>query len=230
MITKQVTMTVSADKATLSENVVLFKGDKGVCIEITLKQLKYQFGATVTHPYEIERDTEAEVHVIKPSKEEFTIQKTTIENNVVHCHIDNTWLDEECEIGTHYLQIHLHHGTSRVTLPVVTFRVADTLDLENVDEGGGSNTSGTSGMTKAQIQRLIDEQVDARLKELQEQVDSKANANHSHDGEYMTTTQTIKTSQLPTSVISKLQDVQRIEFVKVLPSNYEKGVLYFVLK
>ena len=72
MITKSVTMTVSADKATLSENVVLFKGDKGVCIEITLKQLKYQFGATVTHPYEIERDTEAEVHVIKPSKEEFT--------------------------------------------------------------------------------------------------------------------------------------------------------------
>lgn len=229
MITKSVTMTVSADKATLSENVVLFKGDKGVCIEITLKQLKYQFGATVTHPYEIERDTEAEVHVIKPSKEEFTIEKTTIENNVVHCHIDNTWLDEECEIGIHYLQIHLHHGNSRVTLPVVTFRVADTLDLENVDEGGGSNTSGTSGMTKAQIQRLIDEQVDARLKELQDQVDSKADATHTHT-EYMTTNQTIKTSQLPASVISTLQDVQRIEFVRVLPTNYEKGVLYFVLK
>ena len=229
MITKSVTMTVSADKATLSENVVLFKGDKGVCIEITLKQLKYQFGATVTHPYEIERDTEAEVHVIKPSKEEFTIEKTTIENNVVHCHIDNTWLDEEVEIGTHYLQIHLHHGNSRVTLPVVTFRVADTLDLENVDEGGGSNTSGTSGMTKAQIQRLIDEQVDARLKELQDQVDNKADATHLH-AEYMKTNQTIKTSQLPASVISTLQDVQRIEFVKVLPTNYEKGVLYFVLK
>lgn len=229
MITKSVTMTVSADKATLSENIVLFKGDKGVCIEITLKQLKYQFGATVTHPYEIERDTQAEVHVIKPSKEEFTIEKTTITDNVVHCHINNTWLDEECEIGTHYLQIHLHHGTSRVTLPVVTFRVADTLDIENVDEGGGSNSTGTSGMTKAQIQKMVEEQVDARLKELQEQVDSKAEANHAHT-EYMKTNQAIKKSQLPDSVISTLENVQRIEFVRVLPSNYEKGVLYFVLK
>ena len=229
MITKSVTMTVSADKATLSENVVLFKGDKGVCIEITLKQLKYQFGATVTHPYEIERDTEAEVHVIKPSKEEFTIQKTTIEDNVVHCHIDNTWLDEECEIGTHYLQIHLHHGTSRVTLPVVTFRVADTLDIENVDEGGGSGSTGTSGMTKVQIQKMVEEMVQEQVASIEAELAQKANTNHSHE-EYMTTTQTIKPSQLPTSVISKLQDVQRIEFVKVLPSNYEKGVLYFVLK
>ena len=229
MITKQVTMTVSSDKATLSENVVLFKGDKGVCIEITLKQLKYQFGATVTHPYEIERDTQAEVHVIKPSKEEFTIQKTTIKDNVVHCHIDNTWLDEECEIGTHYLQIHLHHGTSRVTLPVVTFRVADTLDLENVDSGGGSNSTGTSGMTKAQIQKMVEEMVQEQVASIEAELAQKAEVDHAHT-EYMTTNSTIKTSQLPVSVISKLEDVQRIEFVRVLPTNYEKGVLYFVLK
>lgn len=228
MITKSVTMTVSSDKATLSENIVLFKGDKGVCIEITLKQLKYQFGQTVTHPYELERDVEAEVHVIKPNKEDFTIPKTVIRDNVIHCHIDDKWLDEDAEIGIHFLQIHLHHGTSRITLPVVSFKVADTLDIDNADTGGGATN--TTGMTKAQIERLIQEQVDAKIKELQADIDSKAEISHNHDSDYMKQNQAIKVSQLPSSVVGALENIQRIEFVRILPTNYEKDVLYFVIK
>ena len=43
MITKNVTLTVKDDKATLSDKIILYQGDKGIEIYFTLVGFNYKF-------------------------------------------------------------------------------------------------------------------------------------------------------------------------------------------
>ena len=125
MITKNVTIKITDDKATLSEKIILYKDDKGIDIYFTLTGFSYKF----------KKDNLSGVAVdgrlLKPSGDVVTISNLSIFGaNKIKFTIDSTMTDEVTEIGKHKLQISLYDDstkTNRITIPPIEFEVKEQL-------------------------------------------------------------------------------------------------------
>lgn len=125
MITKNVTITVKDDKASLSEKIIIYQNDKGINIYFTLNGFNYRVrengldGATV------------DAKLMKPNGTIITMTNLSIvETNKIKFTIASTMTDELSEVGTHTLQIRLYYDATkqhRVTLPPITFEVKEEL-------------------------------------------------------------------------------------------------------
>ena len=125
MITKNVTIKVTYDKATLSDKIILYQYDKGIEILFTVSGFNYRF----------KKDNYAGVvvdgKIQKPSGVVIPVNNVVIlGTNKIKFIIDETMTDELEEIGIHKLQIHLYDDetkTNRVTIPPITFEIKQQL-------------------------------------------------------------------------------------------------------
>ena len=125
MITKNVTIKITDDRATLSEKIILYKDDKGIDIYFTLSGFSYKFnkdnlsGVTV------------DARMLKPNGDVITVNNLAVSGtNKIKFTIDNTMTDELTEIGKHKLQISLYDDlskTKRITIPPIEFEVKEQL-------------------------------------------------------------------------------------------------------
>ena len=125
MITKNVTIKITDDRATLSEKIILYKDDKGIDIYFTLSGFSYKFnkdnlsGVTV------------DARMLKPNGDVITVNNLAVSGtNKIKFTIDNTMTDELTEIGKHKLQISLYDDlskTNRITIPPIEFEVKEQL-------------------------------------------------------------------------------------------------------
>lgn len=125
MITKNVTLTVKDDKATLSDKIILYQGDKGVEIYFTLSGFNYKFKTdNLTGVY-------ADGKLMKPSGDVISVNNISISGtNKIKFTIDESMTDETSEVGTHSLQISLYDDSTKVnkvTIPPITFMIKEHL-------------------------------------------------------------------------------------------------------
>ena len=138
-ITKNLTITVKEDKATLSEKMYVYLGDVGVDFYLAIVNHKAEFTATSMYNesragVSLLRDLEnayASVSIKRPSGETFTKGKIAVVDNKVKFTITQELTDQLDDVGDYLLQIHLHDGntstSNRKTIPPVNFQVKELL-------------------------------------------------------------------------------------------------------
>ena len=124
LIEKQVTMTIDGRNASLNEEIYLYQGDKNIDILFTIVDTKFKFNEYSGNILVESTAKYATVKVLKPNGKTFTSNQLTILDNKVVLTIDQEFIDEITEIGTHLVQIQLWDADNgRVTLPPVKFEV-----------------------------------------------------------------------------------------------------------
>ena len=125
MITKNVTIKITDDRATLSEKIILYKDDKGIDIYFTLSGFSYKFNKDTLSGVAVD------ARMLKPSGDVITVNNLAVSGtNKIKFTIDNTMTDELTEIGKHKLQISLYDDlskTNRITIPPIEFEVKEQL-------------------------------------------------------------------------------------------------------
>lgn len=125
MITKNVTIKITDDRATLSEKIILYKDDKGIDIYFTLSGFGYKFNKDNLSGVAVD------ARMLKPSGDVITIDNLAVSGtNKIKFTIDSTMTDEIVEIGKHKLQISLYDDltkTNRITIPPIEFEVKEQL-------------------------------------------------------------------------------------------------------
>ena len=125
MITKNVNIKITDDRAVLSEKIIMYQNDKGIDIYFTISGFNYKFNKDNLTGVAVDGRLQ------KPSGEIITVRNMSISGtNKIKFTIDDTMTDELAEIGTHKLQISLYDDatkTNRVTMPPITFEVKEQL-------------------------------------------------------------------------------------------------------
>lgn len=125
MITKNVTIKITDDRATLSEKIILYKDDKGIDIYFTLSGFSYKFNKDNLSGVAVD------ARMLKPSGDVIAVNNLAVSGtNKIKFTIDNTMTDELVEIGKHKLQISLYDDlskTNRITIPPIEFEVKEQL-------------------------------------------------------------------------------------------------------
>ena len=128
LIEKEVTMTIEGRNASLSENIYLYQGDKNIDILFTITDAKFKFNEYSGNILVESTAKYATVKVLKPNGDTFTSDKLSISDNKVILTINQQFIDEITEIGTHLVQIQLWDTENgRVTLPPVNFEVLEPI-------------------------------------------------------------------------------------------------------
>ena len=124
LIEKEVTVTIDGRNASLSENIYLYQGDKNIDILFTITDAKFKFNEYSGNILVESTAKYATVKVLKPNGDTFTSNKLAITDNKVILTIDQMFIDEITEIGTHIVQIQLWDtDNGRVTIPPIQFEV-----------------------------------------------------------------------------------------------------------
>lgn len=124
LIEKEVTVTIDGRNASLSESIYLYQGDKNIDIVFTITDAKFKFNEYSGNILVESTAKYATVKVLKPDGDTFTSNKLAITDNKVILTIDQMFIDEITEIGTHIVQIQLWDtDNGRVTIPPIQFEV-----------------------------------------------------------------------------------------------------------
>lgn len=124
LIEKEVTVTIDGRNASLSESIYLYQGDKNIDIVFTITDAKFKFNEYSGNILVESTAKYATVKVLKPNGDTFTSNKLAITDNKVILTIDQMFIDEITEIGTHIVQIQLWDtDNGRVTIPPIQFEV-----------------------------------------------------------------------------------------------------------
>ena len=125
MITKNVTIKITDDRATLSEKIILYKDDKGIDIYFTLSGFSYKFNKDNLSGVAVD------ARMLKPSGDVVVVDNLAVSGtNKIKFTIDSSMTDEIAEIGKHKLQISLYDDstkTNRITIPPIEFEVKEQL-------------------------------------------------------------------------------------------------------
>ena len=128
LIEKEVTMTIEGSTASLSENIYLYRGDRNVDILFTITDAKFKFNEYSGNILVESTAKYATVNVLKPNGTTFSSERLAIIDNKVVLTINQQFIDEVTEVGTHLVQIQLWDtDNGRVTLPPINFEVLEPL-------------------------------------------------------------------------------------------------------
>lgn len=128
LIEKEVTMTIEGNTASLSESIYLYRGDRNVDILFTITDAKFKFNEYSGNILVESTAKYATVNVLKPNGTTFSSEKLAIIDNKVVLTINQQFIDEVTEVGTHLVQIQLWDtDNGRVTLPPINFEVLEPI-------------------------------------------------------------------------------------------------------
>ena len=128
LIEKEVTMTIEGSTASLSESIYLYRGDKNIDILFTITDAKFKFNEYSGNILVESTAKYATVNVLKPNGTTFSSKKLGIIDNKVVLTIEQEFIDEITEVGTHLVQIQLWDtDNGRVTLPPINFEVLEPI-------------------------------------------------------------------------------------------------------
>lgn len=135
-LTRDITIKVQNDVATLDGNLYVFEDDHGVTINFLIKEYKYKY----------DKDPE---NILNSNPEDVLIAYTTVVNplgyeidhwngevigEVVRFRITKSMTDELTEIGIYQLQIHILCEHSEISIPPISFEVKERLKGVNHSE------------------------------------------------------------------------------------------------
>lgn len=123
MITKNATIVIKDDKASLNNKLVLYRRDGEIIIYFALSGFNYRFSSDGL------TGVVADGVLLKPNGTLMSLNNLSIYgSNRIKFTIDKSMLDELEEVGIHTLQISLYDDSTkrnRITIPPITFEVKE---------------------------------------------------------------------------------------------------------
>ena len=104
MITRNLTLTITDKSVSLDKSVILYQYDRGITLNIKLDSKEYLLDGS-----EI---VSARAIIMRPNKSISTTDIEDIVDGVFTLYLDDTWADDNFEIGTHQIQLQLYSNNS----------------------------------------------------------------------------------------------------------------------
>lgn len=98
MITKNFKLSITDKNVSLNKAIVLYQFDKGIQLNMQLDSKDLSIESEIT---------QARAIILKPSGEVIATEKGDIADNIYSLILDESWTDEEDEIGTYQIQLQL---------------------------------------------------------------------------------------------------------------------------
>lgn len=220
-IIREVSLNTSPGASSLSQKIVLYRGDKGICLRFKFTDNQYNFSDI--------NNLKAIVSCIKPNNVSFVTEKTNVTQNYIDVIIEEDFCDEISEIGIYKMQLHIFDGENRVSFEPFTFEVKKSLLLTDVPTVADSALADYSQLN---------------VPSLGEDIITSADISNGYDatswavGDVITSNALNKIElnlQDTVNVVNNKKissnDVKSIEIVPSLPEEgqWENGVLYIVI-
>ena len=97
MITKNLKLAITDKNVSLNKAIMFYQFDKGIQLNIQLD----------SKDYSIEEITQARAIVLKPSGDVIATEKSDVVDGIYSLVLDESWTDEEDEVGTYQIQLQL---------------------------------------------------------------------------------------------------------------------------
>ena len=99
MISRDLTLTITDTNVSLDKNIILYRYDRGITLNITLKSDTYDL---------VDEITKARAIILRPNKKLSATPITDITDGVYVLYLDDTWTDHLGEVGTYQIQLQLY--------------------------------------------------------------------------------------------------------------------------
>ena len=164
MISRDLTLTITDTSVSLDKTIILYRYDRGITLNITLKSDTYDL---------VEEITKARAIILRPNKKLSATDITEIrkdvdtEKNTVKCvyvlYLDNTWTDHLGEVGTYQIQLQLYSDNPNdecITIAPFSFEVKNPI-------GVPQDTAAYAGRATASNYSAIDNKTDVPVGDLE---------------------------------------------------------------
>lgn len=168
MISRDLTLTITDTSVSLDKNIILYRYDRGITLNITLKSDTYDL---------VDEITKARAIILRPNKKlsatpiteirkDVDTEKNT-EKNTVKCvyvlYLDDTWTDHLGEVGTYQIQLQLYSDNPDnecITIAPFSFDVKNPI-------GVPQDTAAYAGRATASNYSAIDNKSDVPVGDLE---------------------------------------------------------------
>lgn len=154
MISRDLTLTITDTNVSLDKNIILYRYDRGITLNITLKSDTYDL---------VEEITKARAIILRPNKKLSATHITDIVDGVYVLYLDDTWTDHLGEVGTYQIQLQLYSDNPNdecITIAPFSFEVKNPI-------GVPQDTAAYAGRATASYYSAIDNKSDVPVGDLE---------------------------------------------------------------
>lgn len=123
MISRDLTLTITDTNVSLDKNIILYRYDRGITLNITLKSDTYDL---------VDEITKARAIILRPNKKLSATPITDIVDGVYVLYLDDTWTDHLGEVGTYQIQLQLYSDNPNdecITIAPFNFEVRTPIGI-----------------------------------------------------------------------------------------------------
>ena len=123
MISRDLTLTITDTNVSLDKTIILYRYDRGITLNITLKSDTYDL---------VDEITKARAIILRPNKKLSATPITDIVDRVYVLYLDDTWTDHLGEVGTYQIQLQLYSDNPNdecITIAPFSFDVKNPIGV-----------------------------------------------------------------------------------------------------
>lgn len=155
MISRDLTLTITDTNVSLDKTIILYRYDRGITLNITLKS---------DNTYDLADEiTKARAIILRPNKKLSATDITDIVDGVYVLYLDDTWTDHLGEVGTYQIQLQLYSDNPDnecITIAPFSFEVKNPI-------GVPQDTAAYAGRATASNYSAIDNKTDVPVGDLE---------------------------------------------------------------
>ena len=154
MISRDLTLTITDTSVSLDKTITLYRYDRGITLNITLKSDTYDL---------VDEITKARAIILRPNKKLSATDITDIVDGVYVLYLDDTWTDHLGEVGTYQIQLQLYSDNPNdecITIAPFSFEVKNPI-------GVPQDTAAYAGRATASNYSAVDNKSDVPVGDLE---------------------------------------------------------------
>lgn len=154
MISRDLTLTITDTNVSLDKTIILYRYDRGITLNITLKSDTYDL---------VDEITKARAIILRPNKKLSATPITDIVDSVYVLYLDDTWTDHLGEVGAYQIQLQLYSDNPNdecITIAPFSFEVKNPI-------GVPQDTTAYVGQATASNYSAIDNKSDVPVGDLE---------------------------------------------------------------
>jgi hypothetical protein len=154
MISRDLTLTITDTSVSLDKTIILYRYDRGITLNITLKSETYDL---------VDEIKKARAIILRPNKKLSATPITDIVDRVYVLYLDDTWTDHLGEVGTYQIQLQLYSDNPNdecITIAPFSFEVKNPI-------GVPQDTAAYAGRATASNYSAIDNKSDVPVGDLE---------------------------------------------------------------
>jgi hypothetical protein len=135
MISRDLTLTITDTNVSLDKTITLYRYDRGITLNLTLKSEVYDIAKEKTEGEEtvvVGEIVQARAIILRPNKKLSATERKDIKNGVYELYLDDTYTDHLGEVGTYQIQLQLYSDNPNdecITIAPFTFEVKNPIGI-----------------------------------------------------------------------------------------------------